>query len=138
MRKIRFRAWDGKRMHLFDNFHETLSYNDISGWNVAPNEVDYKGEWLCGESQDKTPDFVLMQFTGLLDYDDKEIYEGDIVEYRYRESDIESRVGVVEWYRGEYRIDTHDVLGAIYPEKILGNIYENPELLKEPFKPIEE
>jgi hypothetical protein len=137
MREIRFRAWDGARMHLFGNFAETLSYNDISGWNVAPNEPDYKGEWICGESQSKTPLFDLMQFTGLLDANGKEIYEGDIVDLELHQSNRKAKV-VWASFRWWFQMIDLDPDGRVRMDwleskwesrcKVIGHIYENPEL----------
>ena len=70
-------------------------------------------------------DFILMQFTGLLDKNGKEIYEGDI----YLPRDGVKRI--IEFKDGcfaeknsfpTFRIE----LGG----EVIGNIYENPELLK--------
>ncbi|GAH04127.1 unnamed protein product, partial [marine sediment metagenome] len=87
--------------------------------------------------------YVLMQYTGLKDCKGKEIYEGDIVEYYfYKET------AIVKWsdhfsrlhlhFIGEYREHLKNKHGIYifdwtYPKmelKIIGNIYENPELLK--------
>lgn len=72
------------------------------------------------------------QFTGLLDKNGKEIYEGDIVSIEA----IKSRVNkVVEWNSeracwdagGENRIELY----AFCYCEVIGNIYDNPELLNE-------
>lgn len=66
----------------------------------------------------------IQQFTGLKDRNGKEIYEGDFVE-----SDVYRVNGVVE-YSG---ISIRPFLYYMNPEEdfeVLGNIYENPELLE--------
>jgi uncharacterized phage protein (TIGR01671 family) len=78
-------------------------------------------------------DVELMQFTGLLDKNGKEIYEGDILEnMNWREWNYkngEKHRVVVKWTSGKkfsgFGIgeDTH--------YEIIGNIYENPELLSQ-------
>lgn len=76
---------------------------------------------------------VLMQYTGLTDKNGKEIYEGDIVKSEQWTPEI-YRV----WFsRGGFCFsnDTTDieyVNDAKYLEQfeVIGNIYENPELLK--------
>lgn len=134
MREIRLRAWDGERMHTFDNFTEILDYCDISGWNVRPNDPDYKGEWICGESQSKKP-FDLMQYTGLKDKNGKDIYEGDILRTE------SAGFGVVVWWsdHGYWAINLFSIPGdprilytyAIYGGEVIGNIHQNPDLMPE-------
>ena len=68
----------------------------------------------------------LMQFTGLLDKNGKEIYEGDILKYRGKLS-FNDPPFVVEWQNDDARWT------EFYPSnnfEVIGNIYENPELLK--------
>ena len=81
------------------------------------------------------PDVKIMQFTGLLDRHGVEIYEGDIIKYitQYYGNKVEHQK-VVEWIDdmqddsfGEplsmgYRFHGGDI-------EVIGNIYDNPELL---------
>ena len=61
----------------------------------------------------------IMQFTGLKDKNGKEIYEGDIMKnYDYH-------FFVVEWNKKNARWDN------CFGREVIGNIYENPELIKE-------
>jgi hypothetical protein len=102
MREIKFRAWDGQLMHkAFD-----LTQNPLFWW-----KDNY--------------DFPLMQYTGLKDKNGVEIYEGDILEsgaYRLR---VEYDNRLAGWQ--PMFLMRHD------PEnycEVIGNIYENPELLE--------
>lgn len=78
---------------------------------------------------------TMMQFTGLLDCKGKEIYEGDIVEIPYQTDDIECIQRVVFWddaracFSTAQEEDDYDDL-MDKGIKVIGNIYENPELLK--------
>jgi hypothetical protein len=140
MRDIKFRAWDGKNMvYPDDNCKIILEFNKISGWNIYPNQPNYKGEYLMGESQSKTPLFILMQYTGLKDKNGKEIFEGDIVQrnghfytVKYIGSSFVLSIGdrpisiieLMERY-------TKGSAAMFYFEdlEIIGNIYETPHLL---------
>lgn len=73
---------------------------------------------------------VIMQFTGLLDKDGKEIYEGDILK------DIDNRHVEVKFDSGVFYITktgptlAHAILlNSVAECEVIGNIYENPELL---------
>lgn len=127
----KFRAWD----------KETQTMLDVS-------LIDFKKSVLVGEHWEfgetnfiSFDDVNLMQSTGLLDKNGKEIFEGDIVQFEdyYIESDLPYiNRGIVEWSQGQFTItnrasvEMEDLLdGEFLDLTIIGNIYENPELLQE-------
>ncbi|MCY6485647.1 YopX family protein [Clostridium aestuarii] len=66
--------------------------------------------------------YVIMQYIGSKDINGKEIYEGDILE-------TGNDAGVVEYGGGSFMYNCAKLI--ITGDEVLGNIYENPELLKE-------
>ncbi|MGX7328297.1 YopX family protein [Enterococcus bulliens] len=85
------------------------------------------GEWFWYR------DLFLMQSTGLKDKNGVEIYEGDVVEAEITLGHTD--IGVVKFERGEFKVDdeTEDILsfGFYYKFEVIGNIWEDPELLEE-------
>lgn len=75
----------------------------------------------------------LMQYTGLKDKNDVEIYEGDIVK-DLRSLFIDNRANSRVFYqedRGRYVFGGWEIpAGMMHTFEVIGNIYENPELLK--------
>ena len=133
MREIKFRAWDKGLKRMIYLSEPTVENDDFSG--IVFKLRDY---FVSAFSSDRIEDLELMQYTGLKDKNGREIYEGDIVktETDYINTGKITEIGVVEFYEeglvwiinyGETQIN------LAYAENIevIGNIYENPELLKE-------
>jgi uncharacterized phage protein (TIGR01671 family) len=82
------------------------------------------------------------QFTGILDTNKKEIYEGDIVKadgFYFGDSFIKANTGVIAWADGSFVCESpRDTFGELnscavanYRVEIIGNLYENEDLLAE-------
>lgn len=92
------------------------------------------GEGLCDNTYEVIPETV-GQYTGLKDKNGREIYEGDIVENEHKEKWLIVWDDIISGFGTALKGDKN----AIYsPNKHwyeacrkIGNIYENPELLKE-------
>jgi uncharacterized phage protein (TIGR01671 family) len=121
MREIKFRQWDSGRK---------VMYNDIGavdqGWN--------------GCTILKFDENPLMQFTGLKDKNGKDIYEGDIISLWFEELFFQGTVtGTVKYdessayFQIEFKTGTIALIAIDieYSEiVVIGNIYENGELLE--------
>jgi uncharacterized phage protein (TIGR01671 family) len=81
-------------------------------------------------------DVELLQFTGLHDKNGTEIYEGDII--RVKSGSSTATVHQVVFRHARFEASSNDLYGFLLPDDIhkrvktavIGNIYENPELLK--------
>jgi len=128
MREIKFRAWDKKEKRMFD----VLGISWYDG-EIFESYADAGVEWYSKEIKHNISDCILMQYTGLKDKNGKEIYEGDIATMIDEFRKI-SMLGVVCWDKKNCAF----VLSESYAShllnetiEVIGNIYENPNLLEE-------
>ncbi|MEW4154370.1 YopX family protein [Bacillus thuringiensis] len=132
MRKIKFRVWDGNLMHNVSELHFCM------GPKLDGNGLKFYGPgvgqgWVDGKN------VHLMQYTGLKDKNGKEIYEGDILKivsnFELREDMQNQAVTYKEGFFSTYEWALFELLRNRKDRKqtfeIIGNIYENPELLEE-------
>ena len=122
MREIKFRAWHKETKKMIDLKKITpLALRD----NIDGIFLPFKDG------------IILVQFTGLLDKNGKEIYEGDIVRYNKTNEKTTTTVAEVFWNTlgmgGWWLVDLPDRYhsGGMHIDSIevIGNIHENPELL---------
>lgn len=123
-RIIKFRAWDKNNKRFIESGDMLLG--NIVGWkNTKEFEVG------------ATSDFEIIQFTGLHDKNGKEIYEGDLFQVAKNRiyevvfttkgeyDEIQCGFGLRSKDIPDFIIDTY----AVNEGEIIGNIYENLELL---------
>lgn len=136
MREIKFRGYSKSFNIMFD--YDMLEMASAEMVDICNKELKVSvpestniqmGLFLPTEDED----LALMQYTGLKDKNGKEIYEGDIVEVidKYAKRVFTGEVSFIDAsfvikndYSTNYRWMDYDV-------KVIGNIYENPELMEE-------
>ncbi|WP_261021676.1 YopX family protein [Streptococcus mitis] len=125
----KFRAYDGSSLNRMYQPDEVMVGNgDI--WIIDEDSV--AGEWIVNN------DLELMQSTGLKDKNGKEIFEGDVVRQVRTQPTTENETitGVVTMLEGAWLImnDCEQLASFLWSEtdenEIIGNVYENPELLE--------
>ena len=117
-RQIKFRAWDKKQKKMMwggqVHFSLPLSLDvfEFHETTIHKNPFDYD---------------LIMQFTGLLDKSAKEIYEGDLVKCE------DGSKSTITWNNDYasfcYGNEPYIGLGSKEILEVIGNIYENPELI---------
>ena len=129
-RDIKFRAWDGTNM----NYDFIVARPQFC--NLLSILTDEK---FAIENYNSIKEWKVMQLTELHDVDGKEIWEGDILQGYTTNDSIEFREVVKFNPALGYYITNKDIEDdrILYDNcirfsdcKIIGNIYENPELLK--------
>ena len=149
MKEIKFRAWDKKQRKWLLGYE----YPNLGGFSLF-GEVVLMGEWqgvlnayIFNRDGRSFEDLSVMQYTGLKDDNDKEIYEDDLLRVQAPEWDW---VGVVKFgnpnglYNWGFQLKPVSLKeDEVNPEillwvetevpghtcEIIGNLYENPELL---------
>jgi len=129
MRTIKFRAWDSR-------------YNCMYNWNelaLEEKQVFISDGDLYRRYDDE---LYLMQFTGLLDKNGKEIYEGDVVQCTEEKNGSETGKRKIVFAKHEWktaRLENDEDFykhclglnwGGWESFEVIGNIYQNEELLK--------
>ena len=129
MREIKFRAWNEVLEKMY-NWYEFLNTN-MKNTFIAPESTG----------------MILMQYTGLKDKKGKEIYERDIVKINAHSYDFgfeKDRIGEIRFLEGCFgfykelsekkylfnELSTEFGYGELEYYEVIGNIYENPELLE--------
>ena len=127
MREIKFRAWIETQKRMY----EVVSICTRDWFFTTPEGTT----WYRGS------DFKLMQYTGLKDKNGKEIYEGDIIFETFKHPIDEGEEPVtakVIWSAKHAKFQLQDSENTwdiwkdnnLHTYQIIGNIYENKEILE--------
>lgn len=120
----KFRAWDTTNKEMFK---DTFSITE-SGQVVVVEQEDV----MCPPDYVFVDNLVIMQSTGLVDKNGKEIFEGDIVKMAKDVYSEPTHYEVVRHYGGAYRIESKQHGCELWLRhtdcEVVGNVYENKEL----------
>lgn len=140
-RIIKFRAWiigEKKMMHDYECLsfepshpHPLIQYADQGFYTNNAMAEGYHLENLKKHNIKPVDEFIIMQFTGLYDKNGKEVYHKDFIKSG-------KKIYLVEWQKEEARFFLSPIKGTYQWQfmdmadsfEVIGNVYENPELLK--------
>lgn len=120
------------KFRVWDKDHKYMEYTDKNLVVCFSDEgVDTVDHTTFSHSCTSMQNYELMQSTGLKDNNGVEIYEGDIIKNSYDE------IYTVKWFDASFYLEEKYNGGFDYFElhfgdnkEVIGNIYENPELLE--------
>ena len=136
MREINFRIFDkiSKKIRPVWSLHtETDQEGEFCVEVPGKSVVSMEGDHDCEIDVLRGHNFILMQFTGLHDKNGKEIFEGDVVRVKCNGELNDKIVSIIfedaAFRDSYYKWQLLRKSDSCY--EVLGNIYENPELLKD-------
>jgi len=137
MRVIKFRVWDNIEKKFLP---------DLQGLSFFYDFPSSGPQWLGLDDLNKIDSepkrFIIQQYTGLNDSEGKEIYEGDVIQYKFwnknkgfwtEESSFDEWTGIIEFEQGAFCIHYYDGpsddicffnQSLIREIKVVGNIFE--------------
>jgi uncharacterized phage protein (TIGR01671 family) len=146
MPSLKFRAWDEGNSVMHDDFEFIRSGEEGNDWIVFKSG---KQPLNALPHPFENPHFAqqlkIMQWTGQFDEDGKHIFDGDIMSGEEEETVDGMTVGSIHyvclvkwdntnamWVVEEYGSgDIYDLTDYIGAQRVIGNIFQNPELMKE-------
>ncbi|MDG6130804.1 YopX family protein [Lactococcus formosensis] len=122
------------KLRAWDKQDERMSYGEVEYFD---DSINYRFDHFCTGADE---DVEFMQSTGLKDKNGVEIYEGDVINYRNSFRNPMTGSGSLSINRdfkiifkdGEFKAKGFDIRlkNILSYSEVIGNIYENPELLE--------
>ena len=121
MRQIKFQIyWIAGHEMLYDTNND-LEFRDKENYPIT----------YLSDATNHPERYTVRQYTGLKDKNGVEIYEGDILSYFGFEYEVTFEESAFGWSEdGQFYAFAEMAIDEIEKTKLIGNIYENPELAK--------
>lgn len=121
----KYRAWDKARNEMNYKVMVGNCDTDDENWTCPIIWIEEEKDWLHFDDYE-----CIMQSTGLKDKNGKEIFEGDVVKCNGLLGTIESFKAM--WICSFVKYNNYQKVGFFAQEiEVVGNVYENPELLED-------
>ena len=129
MKEVKFRAWSGFVYHMY---YDEDNIEELGLWDIK--------DCVNGGKLENTKSLILMQYTGIEDFKGTEIYEGDILFQNLKERGYPKEIVEYNPEKCAYcgrdiktnKLNTTPAMHCInVGYYVIGNKYENPELLEE-------
>lgn len=129
MKKNKFRVWVKKHKLMFDVTTICFDLKEV----VVEHDVNGIGYWTYSFDE-----VIIMQYIGSEDLNNKEVFEDDLIRYKYYHEDGKKVEGIAKIYfdNGCYFLEDvktkhkYPMYLASLSFEIKGNIYQNKDLLK--------
>lgn len=131
MGRLKFRAWDKNKQKMYTASELIIWDNKVYANDIRDLTHEVLNGWVIDED-------YLMQSTGIFDKDGVEIFEGDILELKDGDEVLGNAKLVWNKWQAVLAVEAigvedatafSELIDDISSYRVIGNIYENPELL---------
>ncbi len=137
MREIKFRVWSKIKQRWVENMLLLACIDGLPFSHIV--EVDEESNIRHHVYNASGLELIVQQYTGLKDKNGKEVYEGDFIKYEHPSDEQvklrnTSNIVLVRWTEEHHDhhpgFITNDLWGQYGDFEVIGNTFENPELIK--------